>query len=83
VEFFTNFGIPEKILIDQGSNFMSELLDELYELLDIQKPKTTSYHPMADGQSERNIQTMKEMLRHFIAKDQKNWDQLLGKLAFA
>jgi hypothetical protein len=83
VEFFLSYGIPESILTDQGTNFMSELLDEIYMLLDIQKLKTTAYHPECDGQSERNVQTMKEMIKHFIEKDQKNRDILLPKLAFA
>jgi hypothetical protein len=62
---------------------MSELLDELYMLLDVRKLKTTSYHPSGNGLSERNVQTMKEMLKHFICKDQKNWDHLLPNLAYA
>jgi hypothetical protein len=83
VDFILNFGIPEQILTDQGTNFMSQLINEIYDVLDIQRTRTTPYHAQCDGLSERTIQTMKEMIRHFIDLDQKNWDTLLDKLAFA
>ena len=33
IKIFARVGVPEEILTDQGSNFMSKLLSELYRLL--------------------------------------------------
>ena len=50
VEIFTRHGIPEEILTDQGKNFTSALLGELYKLIGT---RTTPYHPQMDGVVER------------------------------
>jgi len=44
-EVVLKFGIPQMILTDQGSNFMSEVFANIYKLLKIKKIKCTSYHP--------------------------------------
>jgi len=48
-EFVLKFGIPQMILIDQGSNFMSEVFANICKLLKIKKIKCTSYHPQSNG----------------------------------
>ena len=52
-KFVTNYGWPEKILMDQGSSFEGVLFKELCNQARIQKMRTTPYHPMTNGQSER------------------------------
>ena len=76
-------GISDSILTDRGTNFLAELVEQIYDLLDIRRLKTTPYHPQCDGLSERIIRTLLEMLRHYVGEDQDNWDQHLNKLAFA
>ena len=49
VKFFSRVGIPEEILTDQGSNFTSKLLAEVYRLLHIKPICTSPYHPQTDG----------------------------------
>lgn len=68
---------------DGGKNYQSKLLELVYEYLDIQKLKTTPYHPQCDGQSERSIRTLKKMISAFIDMDQITWDSHLDKFAFA
>ena len=77
------FGLPESILSDGGKNYQSKLLELVYEYLDIQKLKTTPYHPQCDGQSERSIRTLKKMISAFVDVDQMTWDIHLEKFAFA
>ena len=55
--------MPEEILTDQGSNFTSQLLAELYRLLHIHPICTSPYHPQTDGLVERFNQTLQSMLR--------------------
>ena len=45
IKVFSRVGVPKEILIDQGSNFISQLLAEVYRLLHIQPIKTSPYHP--------------------------------------
>ena len=47
--FFPRVGVQEEILTDQGTNFTSQLLSELYRLLHIRPIRTTPYHPQTDG----------------------------------
>ena len=49
IKVFARVGIPSEILTDQGSNFTSKLLSELYRLLKIQGVRTSPYHPRVDG----------------------------------
>ena len=44
-EHYINFGIPETVLTDQGSQFQSALLQELCQLMGIDKRRSTPYMP--------------------------------------
>ena len=83
VELFARVGIPREILTDQGSNFMSQLLVELYRLLHVKPIRTSPYHPQTDGLVERFNQTLNSMLRKATAIDGKDWDKLIPYLLFA
>ena len=83
VAFFARVGIPEEILTDQGSNFMSALLGEVYHLLQVKRIRSTPYHPQTDGLVERFNGTMKMMLRKFVNRSQTDWDECLPYLLFA
>ena len=83
VKVFSRVGIPKEILTDQGTNFTSKLLGELYQLLNIKALRTSPYHPQTDGLVERFNGTLKEMLRKTAQEDGKDWDKLLPYLLFA
>ena len=54
IKLFSKMGVPEEILTDQGTNFTSRLLDEVYRLLQIKPIRTTPYHPQTDCLVESN-----------------------------
>ncbi|KAI8510586.1 hypothetical protein Bbelb_115020 [Branchiostoma belcheri] len=83
VKLFARVGIPDEILTDQGTNFMSQLLKELYSSLKIKGIRTSPYHPQTDGLVERFNGTLKSMLKKFVREDPKEWDKLLPYLLFA
>ena len=83
IKAFARVGIPSEILTDQGGNFTSKLLSELYRLLKIQGIRTSSYHPQSDGLVERFNQTLKMMLQKVVTKEGKDWDKLLPYVLFA
>lgn len=71
IKFFARVGIPQKILTDQGFNFMSQLLAELYRMLHVHSIRTSPYHLQTDGLVERFNQTLKSMLRKVVSKEGK------------
>ena len=75
--------MPEEILTDQGNNFTSQLLKEVYRLLKISSIWTSPYHPQTGGLVERFNQTLKTMLRKFVSEEGKDWDKLIPYLLFA
>ena len=83
VKVFARVGIPSEILTDQGTNFMSKLLSEVYRLLSVKAIRTSPYHPQTDGLVERFNQTLKAMLRKVADDDGKVWDKLLPYILFA
>ena len=82
-KLFSRVGIPKEVLTDQGTNFTSQLLVELYRLLNVHGIRTTPYHPQTDGLVERFNQTLKAMLRRTVTEEGKDWDKLLPYLLFA
>ena len=83
VGIFSRVGIPKELLSDQGTNFMSELIQELCRLLQIRKLTSTPYHPQTNGLVERFNGTLKGMLRCYAQKDPGNWDKQLPYVLFA
>ena len=66
---FARVGVPQEILMDQGSNFTSQLLAELYRLLHVQCIRTSLYHPQTDSLVEQFNQTMKSMLHKAVSNE--------------
>jgi len=83
VKIFARVGVPSELLTDQGANFQSQLLKELYNLLHVDAICTSPYHPQTDGLVERFNQTLKDMMRKFAAQEGKDWDKMLPFLLFA
>ena len=83
LKIFTRVGVPEEVLTDQGTNFMSGLLGEVYCLLQIKRIRTTPYHTQTDGLVERFNGTLKSMIKKFTSKNKKDWDEYLPYLLFA
>ena len=84
LEYRFTFGIPESVLTDQGSYITSQVIESLWERLDVQTLCTTAYHPQTDGITERFNRTIKTMLTQFVQEQkQDDWDTKLDKLSFA
>ena len=77
------FGIPDAFLSDQGKNYQSNLIAQLWELLDVKQKKTTAYHPECDGLSERLNRSVKKMIKCYINESHTDWDEHLDEMAFA
>ena len=71
-EFITNYSFPEKLLMDQGHNFKSQLIKELCRVAHICKVKTTPYHPETNGLCERFNQMLISMIGTLESDDKQH-----------
>ncbi|GKA73840.1 putative reverse transcriptase domain-containing protein, partial [Tanacetum coccineum] len=62
-EVVSRYDIPVSIISDCDSHFTLRVWQSLYKALGTQLDLSTAYHPQTDGQSERTIQTLEDMLR--------------------
>jgi hypothetical protein len=76
-------GVPEKLLSDRGTNFISHLAKSLYETLGIKKLFSSAYHPQTQGLVERFNGTLMGMLKMFVSETQTDWDVYLPRVLFA
>lgn len=74
-EIILKYGIPDQILTDCGTQFMSDVFISCCKLLKIKKLKTSIYHPETNGSLERSHKSLVEYLRCFSNKMQNDWDQ--------
>ena len=62
IEMFSWVGVPCEILSDPGSQFMSQLMQEVNRLLSVKHLVTTPYHPQCNGVVEKFHLVLKSML---------------------
>nr|GFC39733.1 putative reverse transcriptase domain, ribonuclease H-like domain, aspartic peptidase domain protein [Tanacetum cinerariifolium] len=73
-EIIARHGVPVSIISDRDSYFTSRFWKSLQKALGTQLDLSTAYHPETDGQSERTIQTLEDMLRACAMDFGRNWD---------
>lgn len=76
-------GLPDDIVSDRGSVFMSGFWQGLFTLLGVKHNASTAFHPESDGQTERVNQVLEQYLRCFISYQQDNWVSLLPTAEFS
>lgn len=76
-EIFKHHGLPDSIVSDRGSVFVSQFWSHVCKSLRIKRGLSTSYHPQTDGQSERTNQILEQYFRCFLSYQQDNWSALL------
>ena len=62
-DLFARFGIPEQIVSDNGSQFVSEEFQAFVRSNGIRHITSAPYHPATNGLAERSVQTFKQALR--------------------
>ncbi|GJS52465.1 reverse transcriptase domain-containing protein [Tanacetum coccineum] len=82
-EIVSRHGVPISIISDRDSHFTSRLWQSLQSALGTQLDMSTTYHPETDGQSERTIQTLEDMLRSCVIDFGKGWEKHLPLVEFS
>nr|GFA91497.1 reverse transcriptase domain-containing protein [Tanacetum cinerariifolium] len=76
-------GIPVSIISDRDLRFASNFWRSLQNALGTRLDISTVYHPETDGQSERTIQTLEDMLRACAIDFGKGWANHLPLVEFS
>lgn len=76
-------GIPDDIVSDRDTRFVSKFWSRLLQLLDIRRNMSTAYHPRTDGQTERVNQSLEQYLRAYCNYQQNDWEKLLPLAQFS
>ncbi|MCG7875356.1 MAG: RNase H-like domain-containing protein, partial [Candidatus Thiodiazotropha endolucinida] len=81
--FFLHYGFPSKLHSDMGANFESKVIRKLCEIAGIKKSRTTPYHPMGNGMTERFNKTLLNMLGTLHEKQKSDWKSHVSTLTHA
>nr|GEW85710.1 putative reverse transcriptase domain-containing protein [Tanacetum cinerariifolium] len=76
-------GVPISIISDRDSRFTLRFWQSMQEALGTRLDMSTAYHPQTDGQSERTIQTLENMLRACVMDFGGSWDVHLSLVEFS
>jgi len=76
-------GIPLSIISDRDTKFASRFWQGFQTAMGTEVNLSTTFHPQTDGQSERTIQTLEDMLRACALEYTRNWDHNLTLVEFA
>ena len=68
-------GVPEYLVSDRGTNLLSFLMQEVYEITGIHKLSTIPYHPQTDGLVENFNRILRAMVAKFAVKYGTDWDE--------
>ena len=74
-EWFSRYGLPRSIITDRGTQFESQLFNNLSRNLGIAHFRTTAYHPQTNGLIERLHRTLKTSLA--ILSTSTSWTRVL------
>ena len=83
VNIFSRIGIPQEILSDRGSQFVSDLMREISRLLSVRQLQTTPYHAQCNGFVERWNGTLRRMIQKMAAEKPSDWDRYIPALLFS
>ncbi|GKB83874.1 putative reverse transcriptase domain-containing protein, partial [Tanacetum coccineum] len=76
-------GVQISIISDRDSRFTSRFWQSMQEALGTRLDMSQAYHPQTDGQSERTIQTLEDMLRVCVLDFEGSWDVHIPLVEFS
>lgn len=76
-------GVPVTIVSDRDPRFTARFWQSLQTAIDTELLFSTAFHPQTDGQSERTIQILEDMLRACVMDFRGSWEDHLSLVEFA
>ena len=81
--FFSVFRFPQKLMLDQGTEFTGDMIAAMCKLLGIEKIRTKPYHPQTNGSAERVHQTLQRMIGKLDPEKHRKWPEHIGSVLIA
>ena len=81
LDIYSRMGIPEEVLTDQRTQFMSECMQEVSRIPSI--TDLTPYHPICNRLVERWNETLKSMLKRLCQDQPKQRHRMINSVLFA
>ena len=76
-------GVPVSIVSDQDPRFTAKFWNSFQKAMGTQLRMSTAFHPQIDGQSERIIQVLEDMLRACVLDIKGSWEEQFPLVEFA
>ena len=76
-------GVPVSIVSDRDPRFTTHFWKSFQKAMGTQLMMSTAFHPQTDGQSERTIQVLEDMLRACVLDFKGSWEEHLPLVEFA
>ena len=77
------YGVPVSIVSDRDPRFVSKFWESFHRQFGTKVTLSTAFHPQTDGQSERTIQTLEDMLRACVMDFKGSWADYLTLVEFS
>jgi len=82
-EIVARHGVPVSVVSDRDVRFTSRFWKRFHDEMGTRLHFSTAFHPQTDGQSERTIQTLEDMLRACVLDFGGCWDTYLPLAEFS
>lgn len=81
-EYFCVWGLPLKLVTDNGPTFASQVFAEFVKMNGIHHVKTAPYHPSTNGAAENLVKTSKDKFTLIMSENSKDKKDALAKFLF-
>ncbi|TYK25806.1 uncharacterized protein E5676_scaffold436G00080 [Cucumis melo var. makuwa] len=80
---FAKYGIPHRIVTDNGRKFANTLMDKLCEKFDFKQYKSSLYNAAENGLAEAFNKTLCSLLKKVVSKTKRDWKEKIGESLWA
>jgi len=77
------FGVPRRIIHDNGPQFASQSFYRFYDKYRIQNMTSTTYNPAANELEEAFNKTIIKLLKKFVSASKRDWNEKLRECLWA
>ncbi|XP_050941581.1 uncharacterized protein LOC103501632 [Cucumis melo] len=77
------YGIPHRIVTDNGRQFANTLMDKLCEKFNFKQYKSSMYNATANGLAEAFNKTLCSLLKKAVSKTKRDWQEKIGEALWA
>ena len=74
--------MPSSIVFDIDSRFTSRFWESLNKVFGTKLRLSLAYNPQTDGQMERTIQSLEDLLRACVIEQKRSWESFLSLIEF-